>query len=154
MSTRHELIYSIRYAIRLTQRQARLYRRIQAVGVFLGIIGGSATLSLLAQNLPDWVGIAGAALLTLAGAALIAVRPADKAARNETDVQRYTALMAQSHTLSDEALAVAFNEAHRGDCPKIEPLRDVAYNDVAQEFGRHDAVVPLTPLQKALAVFA
>jgi hypothetical protein len=63
MRTRHDLIYSIRYSIRLTQRQARLYRRIQAAGIFLGIIGGSATLSLPAQSFPEWVSIAGAVLL-------------------------------------------------------------------------------------------
>jgi hypothetical protein len=152
--TRRDTLFYIRYSIRLTQRQARLYHRVRAAGIFLGVIGGSATLSLPAQSFPEWVGIAVAILLTLSVAVLLAVRPADKAALNENDIRRYTALMARSHSLPDDELAAAFDEANREDCPEIEPLRDVAYNDVAREFGCDDAVLPLTPLQKILAALA
>lgn len=151
---RHELTRQIRYAVRLTQRTARLYRRIQTAGTFLSVIGGSATLSLLSQSLPDWIGIAGAGLLALAGAGLIAIRPADKAAQNESDARRYLALAAKAHELDDVALAAALEEAHQADCPEIESLRDVAFNDMVAEYGRVDAAVPLTPAQRLLSSIA
>jgi len=43
------LLSEIRYAIRLTQRTARFYRRIQSVGTFLSIIGGSAAIASIAN---------------------------------------------------------------------------------------------------------
>jgi hypothetical protein len=90
----------------------------------------------MAQNLPDWIGISGGALLAVAGAFMISVRPADKAALNEA------------------ALAAAIDEAHQGDCQEIETLRNVAYNDVVAEFGRSDAAIPLTRLQLLFAALA
>ncbi len=154
MTTRHELIYKIRYAVRLTQRTARLYRRVQTAGTFFSILGGSATLSLLSQSFPDWVGLAGAALLSVSGASLIAIRPADKAAQNEADMRRYLSLASKAHQLDDVALAVAIEEAHQSDCQEVEPLRDVAYNDVVAEYGREDAQVKLSPIQTIIAVIA
>jgi len=154
MKTRDQLTGEIRYAIRLTQRTARLYRRVQAVGTFLGIVGGSAAVSAAAQGIPAWAGLAGGALLAVAGAALIAIRPADKAAANEADTRRYSALMAKAHQLDDAALALALDEAHQGDAPEIEPLRAVAYNDVALEFNRADAMIVLSRHQKVLSMLA
>ncbi len=154
MTTRHELTSQIRYAIRLTQRTARLYRRIQSTGTFLSILGGSGTLSLLADSIPDWVGLSGGILLAVTGAAMVAIRPADKAAQNEADMRRYLSLQQRTHVLTDDEIASAIDEAHQSDCPEIEPLRDVAYNDVVTEFGREDAVVPLSPTQRLFAYLA
>lgn len=154
MTTREQRIGEIRYAIRLTQRTARLYRRVQTAGTFLSVIGGSAALSLLAQGVPGWVGIAGSALLATAGAALVSIRPADKAAANEADTRRYVALMAKAHGMDDATLALAIDEAHQGDAQEIEPLRIVAFNDVAREFNRPDVIQPLTLEQRILAALA
>ena len=154
MTTRHELIYQIRYAVRLTQRTARLYRRIQTAGTFFSVVGGSATLSLLSQAFPSWVGLSGAVVLALAGAALIAIRPADKAAQNESDMKRYLALASKAHLLDDAALAAAIDEAHQSDCQEVEPLRDVAFNDIVAEYGRQDAQVKLTRIQTFIAAIA
>ena len=152
--TRHELHYQARYAVRLTQRTARLYRRIQTAGTFFAIIGGSGTASLLSAQVPPWIGLCGALLLAFSGAALIAIRPADKAAQNETDAKKYLALLARASKLSDEDFAVALDEAHQSDCQEVEPLRDVAYNDIVTEFGRADEKVPLSCHQVILAAIA
>ena len=63
-------------------------------------------------------------MLAVAGAALIAIRPADKAAQNEADVRRYQALMpkAENSTVTDEQLVVAIEEARQGDAAQIESL--------------------------------
>jgi len=152
--SKDQLIAEIRYAIRLTQRTARFYRHIQSLGTFLAIIGGSATLATLSNSLPHWVSLTGGALLAISGAALIAIRPADKAAANESDYRRYQALMTKAITLDVNALIVAIQEAHQGDAPEIESLRDVAFNDVALEINRADCLIPLTVWQKFLSGLA
>lgn len=154
--TRSELIGEIRYTIRLTQRTARLYRRIQGAGTFLAVLGGSGTIAVLSSRVPVEVSLAGAFLLVSAGAALIAIRPADKAAQNEADTKRYQAVMvkARDNGVTDEQLAIIIEEARQGDVPEIELLRDVAFNDVAKERNRPDAVIPLSLAQRLIAFFA
>lgn len=152
--SKEQLIAEIRYAIRLTQRTARFYRHIQSLGTFLAILGGSATLATLSNTLPHWISLAGGALLAGAGAALIAIRPADKAAANENDHRRYQALMAKAPAFDVNALVTAIEEAHQGDAPEIESLRNVAYNDVMFEINRTDCLITLTTWQKILSGLA
>lgn len=108
----------------------------------------------LANGTPAWVTSAGGILLAVAGAMLIAVRPADKAAQNESDIRRYQSLMAHAVTMTDKELEQALEDTHNGDAPEIEPLRDVAYNDVVLELNRPDVLVPLSPIQKILRALA
>lgn len=144
----------IRYAIRLCQRQARFYRRIQAVGVFLSIIGGSALFSVLSTSLPPWISLAGAALLTCSWAILIAIRPADKAALNESDIRRYQALMVKANVLNEKDLETIIDEARQSDTQEIESLRNVAFNDVMHEFNRDDQIISLNPAEKLMSMIA
>ncbi len=154
MKTIEQLRGDIRYAIRLCERTARLYRRIQAAGTFFSLVGGSAAVSGAAGQMPSWVAISGSALLALAGAALVAVRPADKAAQNEADVKRYRALMAKSIGMTVEQLVAALEEAHQGDAPEVEPLRNVAFNDMLAEINREDQKIPLSVTERFLKVIA
>lgn len=151
---KEQLRGEIRYAIRLTQRTARLYRRIQSFGVFLSIIGGSAAIVTIADNAPAWISVTGATLLTFAGAMLIAIRPADKAAQNEADARRYQILMTHAAEMRADQLQRALDEARTGDTPEIESLRNVAYNDVVLELNRPDTRLELTALQKILRCIA
>jgi len=154
MKTRDQYLGEIRYAIRLCQRTARLYRRIQGAGIFFSIVGGSAAFTGIQGNLPAWIPAAGGVLLAIAGAALISIRPADKASQNEADVKRYQALMAKAHGIDDADLAAAIEEAHQGDAPEVEPLRNVAYNDVVMEINRADQEISLTATERLLKVLA
>lgn len=154
MKDRNQLLGEIRYAIRLTQRTSRLYRRVQTAGVFLSIVGGSSTMASLSDSVPFWVTATGYALLGVAGAVLIAVRPADKAAQNEADVKRYQALMTRAVDMNENELEKALEEAHNGDAPEIESLRAVAYNDMVLELNRPDQSMPLSHVQKLLKTFA
>jgi hypothetical protein len=148
--TREQLKAEIRYAIVLCERTARLYRRVTTVGTLLSIIGGSA----LFLTLPDAVKTAGFAMLAVSGAVLIAIRPSEKTANNEADVKRYRDLMVKANTLPLDQLAVAIDEAHRSATLEVEPLRNVAYNQVAWEINRPDALIPLTLGQRFLARLA
>jgi hypothetical protein len=153
-ATRPMMLNEIRYAERLCQRTARFYRHIQSAGVFLSVVAGSATLSALAKTFPEWVAISGAVVFTLVGAGLICMRPADKAATNETDAKRYSALRARAATLTDEQLRAALDESRVSDTPEFEALRNVAYNDVVIEVGQPTHRMPLTVSQRLLSAFA
>src|SRR5207253_1303468 len=119
----------------------------QVAGYVLAIVGGSAVVAAIGKDVPAWLAMTGLILFTVAGALLIAIRPADKAAQNDADARRYQALMAKSGSMSDTELEQALEEARQSGAPEIEPLRDVAYNDVAIECARPDVLVPLRPIQ-------
>lgn len=148
------LVNEARYAERLCQRTARLYRRLQAFGVFATVIGGSAVLTALSQQVPAWVSLVGVTVMTAFAAALLAIRPADKAATNEADAKRYARLRTEAHRMDTAALREALNRCRESDTPEIESLRDVAFNDVVREVGRQDQAVPLRLRQRALAALA
>lgn len=147
---RHEA----RYAQRLCERTARLYRRAHTGATFLNIVGGSAAISAAASWAPTWLPLAGVLLLALVGGAALAIRPADRAAQNEADVRKYGELLRDALTLDDDAFAAALAKARLTDAPEVEPLRDVAYNDMVIEVGRPDLAAHLNGRQRLLAAMA
>jgi hypothetical protein len=152
--TRSEILGQIRYAERLCQRTARLYRRVQTVSVIFAVLGGSATLTALGSRLPHSVAIVGALILAFSGAYSVAARPFERAVANEADVRKYATLRTRAAELSDADLERALLAAMESDAAEIEPLRDVAWNDVVREIGREDAAVPLRTAQCLLALVA
>jgi Mg2+/citrate symporter len=144
----------VQYAERLSQRAARLYRRVQTAGTFLAVLGGSGTLSALTHWAPPWLPIAGGVLLAVVGAALVAVRPADKAAANEADMRRFTALLVSSQHMGADDLEQALNVARQSCAPEIEPLRNVVYNDVVRAIGQPGHAQPLTRAERVIAALA
>lgn len=148
------LLNEARYAERLCQRTARLYRHLQASTVFLSVLGGSGVMSALAQGVPAWVPVAGAVVLATFGAVNLAVRPADKAAANEADCKRYAQLRTAGQSMTEAELSVALNKARESDTAEVEALREVAFNDLVREMGRSDAQVPLKPHQRVLGALA
>lgn len=154
MQDKQNLLHQIRYAERICQRTARLYRRAQSTGVWLAVVSGSATLSAISTNVPVAVSAVGAVVLAMTGAALLAMRPADKAAANEADSRKYANLRAGAADMDCDQLLSALEKARASDVQEVEPLRDVAYNDVVAEYGREDCQVPLTRSQRLLAALA
>lgn len=148
------LLNEVRYAERLCQRTARLYRRLQTFGTFATVIAGSAAVSSAWHIAPPWVSVTGAVAFAVCGAALLAVRPADKAAANEADVKRYAKLRAESSSMDEAGLQMALNKAREGDTAEVEPLRDVAFNDVLAEVGRLDGQIALNWRQRLLSALA
>lgn len=147
---RHE----VRYAQRLCERTARLYRRMQTVATFVGVVGGSAAVSASATWMPGWAPLLGAGLLAVAGAAVLAIKPADKATANDADVRKYAELLREALALDDAAFAAALSKARITDAAELEPLRAVAYNDLVGEIGRPDLAGPLDFRQRLLASLA
>ncbi len=148
------LLHEIRYAERLCQRTARLYRHLSAAATFVTVLGGSGVVAAVATTLPAWVPVTGALLLASAGALKLAIRPEDKAAVADADGKRYAQLRSAAHPMTDAELQIALNKVREGDTAEVESLREVAYNDMVLEMGRGDAVVPLRPHQKLLRAIA
>ncbi|GAA4335872.1 hypothetical protein GCM10023144_29630 [Pigmentiphaga soli] len=154
VQTKEQLLGEIRYAQRLAQRTARLYRRIQAVGTFLAVLGGSGAMAGISNNIPPWISIAGGVLLAIYGAMTLSIRPADKAVPNEMDVKKYADLFAKAQALSMEEIRPLLAEARRSDAPEIESLRDIAFNDVAEELNRPDQQIKINWYQGFLQAIA
>ena len=148
------LMGEIRYAERLTQRTARLYRRAATLFTFLTIIGGSATVSALSDRVPNWVSLSGVVLMGLVGALALAMRPLEKAIANEAEVRKYSQLRTAGHAMSVAELQAALAKAQETDTAEVEALRAVAYNDVVTEIGREDKLISLTAHQRLVAAIA
>lgn len=148
------LLSEVRFAERLCQRTARLYRRVQTISIFLTVVGGSAVVAAAFDAAPGWASVVGAACFAIFGAAMVAIRPAEKAVANEVDVKRYAQLRSAAASMDEVALRNALHKARESDAAEVEPLRDVAYNDVVIEIGRAEFAVPLSNQQKILAALA
>lgn len=152
--TKEQLQAEVRYAQRLCQRTSRLYRRVQTTFTFLSILAGSGALVSISAQLPQ-VWILSSAIAFAAFAAInIAIRPAERVAQNDSDVRKYAALLAKSEGLEVGEIRKLIAEARQSDAPEVEPLRDIAFNDVMREINREDALIPLTPSQKFLGAIA
>lgn len=148
-----EVQFNLRYAQRLCQRTARLYRRIQTMLTFISLLAGSSAVATLAAQMPipsAWL----LAAFAIFGCINLAIRPADKVAANEADIRKYGTLLAKVQTLDAATLQQQLNEARQSDAAEVEPLRAVAYNDVVLERYEPDALIKLTPMQKLIGVLA
>lgn len=148
-----EVQFNLRYAQRLCQRTARLYRRIQTMLTFISLLAGSSAVATLAaqMTIPSaWL----LAAFAMFGCISLAIRPADKIAANEADIRKYGALLAKVQTLDAATLQQQLNEARQSDAAEVEPLRAVAYNDVVLESYEPEALIKLTPMQKLIGVLA
>jgi hypothetical protein len=142
----------IRYAIRLAERSAPV-SLVQTVSTFFSILGGSAAFAAIADIFPKELSIGGACVAAVFGSGT-GCNPAGGQSSPEADLRRFQSLMARANSLDGNALEAAIEETRQGSAQEIEPLRDVAYNDVVLEFNRSDALIPLSPLRKILRVFA
>lgn len=152
--TKEQLQAEVRYAQRLCQRTSRLYRRVQTTFTFLSIFAGSAALVSISAQLPQIFVLTSAVAFAAFAAINIAIRPAERVAQNEADVRKYAALLAKSEDLDVTAIRKLIAEARQSDAPEVEPLRDVAFNDVMREINREDALIPLSRSQKLLGAIA
>ena len=152
--TKEQLRAEVRYAERLCQRTARLYRRVQTTFTFLSVTAGSAALVSVASKLPPEFALGSAVAFAVFGAVNLAIRPAERIAQNESDIRKYSALLGKAEDLDVPAIRKLIAEARQTDAPEVEPLRDVAFNDVMREINREDALIPLSRSQRFLGAIA
>lgn len=151
--TKEDMQFELRYAQRLCQRTARLYRRLQTALTFISLLAGSSAVAALAAQMPlpsAWL-LGGFAMF---GCLNLALRPADKIAANDADARKYGALLAKVNVLDAATLQQMLSEARLSDTTEVEPLRPIAYNDVVLEIDEPEALIPLSPMQKLIGVLA
>lgn len=149
-----QLRAEMRYAQRLCERTARLYRRIQTYATFLSIFAGSGAIIALSAQRTQSATIAFALAFAAFGAINIALRPADKIAQNEVDVRKYASLLAKSVNATPDTARQWIEEARQSDTQEVELLRAVAFNDVMREIRRDDQLLQLSLSQRMLATIA
>lgn len=144
------LLNEIRFGERLAQRTARLYRRLQTFGALVTVVGLTAAAGGWAKWVPPALATAGFVCGALVGAFVFVVRAGDKAAQNDAEAKRYARLRSEQHANDATTIQAAQLRARESDIPEVEPLRDIAWNDVMHETGNADKVHPLSGLQKVL----
>lgn len=132
---RNDTLFSIRYAIRVLERHARLCRIADALLRLCAIFSGSAAFAALMAGRPAAVAALGA-LFALLQAAEFALRPAELAAKSMAMRQPYARLLADACRMDDVALEAAYLALVAEDDVVVPHwLREVAYNDVLVERG-------------------
>jgi len=132
---RQTTLFNLRYAARVLERHARMWRRIDAAVRLAALLAGSGAIGAIgAQN--SRLALALGAVFALLQAVEFALRPAGLAARSMAQRKQYASVFARARTTSDEALADAYATLAAEDEVIVpEPLRRLAYNDVVRERG-------------------
>lgn len=148
MIDRAVLLNELRYAERICERQARLYRRGQFVSGWLSIVGATATVAAVASHLPHWAQLTLSMIAAGLGIAFHLMRLGDKAAVIEAQKKIYGGVRTAANL--EHALDVARSTAP----PQLEALRMVCFNDVLREIGRADEVQKLCWWQRLIGAVA
>lgn len=151
---RDQIEFEIRYSIRLMTRQSRFYARIDALLVFLTLLGSSSAVGAFFTNMPSLAGFAGFVLIATTITQFV-VKPAEKSIYSKEAKKRYANLLSQSQSLDDPKLDSLLWQAHGKDIDDIKSLNTIAYNDVLLELGREGKngqhLQDLTLFQKVVA---
>ena len=132
---RSDTTFSIRYAVRVLERTARFWSRIDTSIKVFALLSGSGAIYALASKHEGFT-LACGVFFALTQAIEFAIRPADKAALALGERGVYAKLLANQSALSDEALEDAYQRAVCDDeVIVMDGLRCIAYNDVLNERG-------------------
>lgn len=135
MNTPFDTLFELRYAIRVLERQARLWRRLDAMIRFFGLLSGTAAFAAIthaSQNLTLSFGI----LFAVLQAVEYTLTPSVKAAAAQYHAKQYAVILAEQSRITPEELRQKLLDVRAQDeIVVFEALRKLAYNDVAQEYG-------------------
>lgn len=152
---RRDTLFSIRYAVRVLEHHASLWRRIDASVRFAALLAGSGAFAALAaenQAFSLGLGIAFAVFQAIE----FSIRPAEKVAASLSARKLYAALYADQSTLDDPALEIAYWRIVAADEVNVpDILKRIAYNDVLTERGDDESYLyTRTAWQRFLALLA
>lgn len=153
--TRHDTIFSLRYAVRVLERLARMWSRIDAIIKMASLISGSSAFAALMSGNQTITLVAGIAFAVLQ-AVEFALRPSDKAAESRATRKLYAHVIAAQAGLDDDALEQAYHDVvAEDDMIAPEVIRHLAYNDVVHERGCDTAYLyQITGIHRALSLLA
>lgn len=148
-------LFNLRYAVRVLERHARLWRRIDGAVRLVALLAGSGAIGAIgAEN--SKIAIALGAVFALFQAIEFALRPAEIAARSMSQRREYASVFAKERSFDDATLAEAYADMVAADDIIVsESLRHLAYNDVVLERGLDPAACyEPTARLKLAALFA
>jgi hypothetical protein len=154
-AARHDTLFSLRYAVRVLERYARLWHRLDAALRVIAIFSGTAAFGALVAGSGGWALVAGL-LFAFLQALEWGVGPARREQEARSARALYAEVVARQVELSDEDLERGYQDAVSSD-PMIVPdgLRRLAYNDVVEERGCDPgARYELSRFDRALAFIA
>jgi len=136
--SRFETLFSIRYAVRVLERNARMWGVVSAAFKFASILSGTVALAAITGDktaLAVWLGVVFAGIQALDHA----TDPAGRRASSLAARRDYARLLAAAHRHDDAALEAAYVAVVAEDEESvIESLKKLAYNDVVREQGLDD----------------
>jgi hypothetical protein len=154
-ANRHDTLFSLRYAVRVLERYARLWHRLDVALRVIAIFFGTAAFGALMAQSGLWAAIAGL-LFAFLQALEYGVGPARREQEARSARALYAEILARQRDLSNDDLESEYQKAISRD-PVIVPdgLRHLAYNDIVDERGCDPrARYELSRLERALAVIA
>ena len=131
--SRHDTVFSLRYATVVLERHAALWGFIGACCRVASLLAGSAAIAALGAQNPAVALIFGI-VFAFAQAIEYATHPADKAAAARVQARQYARVWAHESDYTDADLAMAYRKVIVDD--DIKPsasLKDLAYNQVLSE---------------------
>lgn len=154
--SRFDTQFSLRYAVRVLERQSRFWRHIDGTLRALAILSGSGALAATLTQQPASVGMGALLAFAVLQAVEFSAQPGLKSAEAWVARTPYLTLLARQAALADDALEAGYREACLRDTVQaFESLRRVAYNDVVEEKGCDaGAAYRLSPWQALMAVMA
>lgn len=133
--SRNDTLFSLRYAVRVLERHARLWRNVDNLVRLGSLLAGSGAIAALAAQSHALTLAAGVVFALLQGVEF-ALRPAEGAARSMAQRRPYADLLARQSELDDGAIDAGYQRIVADDEIVVpELLRYLAYNDVLAERG-------------------
>lgn len=154
--TRFDIQFSLRYAVRVLERQARLWRHIDGAFRMLAILSGSSALAAMLTQQASAISISGMVAFAVFQAVEFSAQPGLKAAEAWAERKPYLSIISKQSRLSDTELEQAYQDALEQDgVLAFESIRRLAYNDVTIEKGcAASALFPLNRWQRIVSILA
>jgi hypothetical protein len=150
--TRSDTLFDLRYAVRVLERQARMWGLVGAAFKFASVLSGTVALAALTgEKTPLAIGMG--MVFAVLQAAEIAVGPTGKSSNALSMRRDYARLYARESTLSDAALEDGYQAIVADDEIVVgHALKELAFNDVVLERGLNAAdCYPNRPWLRALS---
>lgn len=138
-NSRSDTLFSLRYAVRVLERYARMWNLVGAGLKAISILSGTVALAALTganSRVAVVMGVVFAALQALE----YALGPAEKRAEALAERRNYARVLAAEASMNDAALDAAYQRVVADDeIVIIQSLRELAYNDVVREQGKDES---------------
>lgn len=137
--SREEVLFHLRYAVRVLDRYERLWARVDAATKIASLLAGSGVVFALGAQSQAFA-LASGAVFALMQAVEFALRPDARAASARTSRAAYSTAQVDQREMDDVQLERAWARAMKADTVVVpESLRRLAFNDCVEEFARDPA---------------